>query len=131
MLLHAIILLFSWLVTIINISERVKKMVTLGFFVYGKYYGREDGNEGHIEIASRILSQKEAWKRHFETQAKTGWRDPVDFLVYIKGAVKIGNRWGKKVITYSSFHLDNEMQECISYYKMHGWRVEDIWNLKN
>ena len=52
-------------------------------------------------------------------------------MLYIKGTVKIGNRWGEKVITYSSFHLDNEMQECISYYKMHGWRAEDIWNLKN
>ena len=100
-------------------------MVVLGCFVYGKYYEQEK-DEGHIEIALRILASKPAWKNHFDNQAETGWEDPVDFLVFIKGAVKIGNRWGKKVITYSSAHLDKEMDACILEYKSHGWSTEDV-----
>lgn len=104
-------------------------MVDLGFFVYGEYYGQE-GKEGHIEIAYRILSKRPAWKNHFENQAKTKWRDPVDFLVFVKGAVKIGNRWGAKVITYSGAHMDKEMLTCIMEYKSHNWRLEDVALLK-
>lgn len=100
-------------------------MVELGFFVYNDYYGQE-GKEGHIEIAHRILSQKPAWRNHFELQARTKWKDPVDFLVFVKGAVKIGNRWGARVVTYSSAHMDKEMLTCLMEYKARGWKLEDV-----
>ena len=101
-------------------------MLEFGFFVYGEYYGR-NSNEGHIEIAQRILNKHPSWLSHFETQSK--WKDPVDFLVYFKGAVKIGNRWGKKVVSYSSYHMDKEMEGCLAEYKSARWQLDDMFLL--
>ena len=99
-------------------------MIELGFFLYGDYYGKEDPKEGHIEIAKRILAKRPAWLQHFRENGK--YRDPVDYLIFTKGAVKIGNRWGNKVITYDSKFLDKEIDTCLCEYRSHGWKDEDV-----
>lgn len=99
-------------------------MTTLGFFLYGDYYEKNSPTEGHIEIARRILNKRPAWLQHFEKNGK--YSDPVDYLIFTKGAVKIGNRWGKKVITYDSKFLDKEVETCLWVYMSRGWKVEDV-----
>ena len=104
-------------------------MLEFGFFIDGEYHGRKNSAEkGHIEIANRILEEHSSWKSHYETQNK--WKDPVDFLVFVKAAIKIGNRWGRRVVTYSSQHLNEEMQECIREYQKSNWAIEDVFYLK-
>lgn len=99
-------------------------MVKLGFFVYGEYYEQSNPEEGHIEIAMRILEGRPTWLQSFKANDK--YRDPVDFLIYTKGAVKIGNRWGAKVLSYNSRFLDKEMEGCICEYNSCGWILDDV-----
>ena len=108
-------------------KERVKKMLLkLGIFCYGKYYGKKFDSDGHIEIASRIIDSK-SWKSQFESDPK--WKDPVDFLIYRKGAIKIGNRWGARKLSYSSRMSDKETDGVIIEYQSAGWEIEDVYVL--
>ena len=109
-------------------NERVKTMhIKLGIFCYGEYYSKESTSEGHIEIAKRIINNKPSWRAQFESE--TRWKDPVDFLIYRKGAIKIGNRWGARKISYSSLMLDKETEGVLIEYQSAGWEVEDVYVL--
>lgn len=102
-------------------------MVTLGFYCYGNYYSKENSTDGHIEIARRILERKPSWLAAFNEN--TRYRDPVDFLIFCKGAIKIGSRFGMKTVIYSSRNLDKEMQTILMEYKNKGWKLEDVYLL--
>lgn len=72
-------------------------MVELGFILpTGDKYLQEANEEGHIEVARRVI-EKNSMSDRYE---RSKWNDPVDFLVFEEGALKIGNRWGAQVITY-------------------------------
>ena len=99
------------LIQLMNLKERrLLVMVQRGLgFILDKNtsFFQQEGEKGHIETALRVIEEI-GKKEKYEQQTK--WKDPVDFLVYSVGALKVGNRWKEKVITYCPYLVDKEMQ---------------------
>lgn len=81
------------------------------------------GEHGHIEVALRVISEIGKQKK-FEQQTK--WTDPVDFLVFTMGALKVGNRWNEKVVTYCPNAINTEIQDIIAEYRRERYKVDEV-----
>ena len=78
--------------------------------------------KGHIELATEIIRDMK-WEKEF---ARSGWGDRVDFLVYEKGALKIGTRFGDRVVSYYPPKLTKKTQGVLGDYQLRRYRVEEI-----
>ena len=97
----------------------------LGFILDKKTsFFQEEGERGHIEIALRVIEEI-GKKQKYETQTK--WKDPVDFLVYSIGVLKVGNRWEEKIITYCPYLVTSEIQDIIVEYKKERYKVDEVY----
>ena len=87
----------------------------LGFILdrESKFF-QEEGEKGHIEIALRVIKEIGKQKKY---EQQTKWKDPVDFLVYSIGALKVGNRWTERVVTYCPYVVTSEMLDIIAENK--------------
>ena len=97
----------------------------LGFILEsGEVFLRAIGDEeGHIEIAERIIQQK-GWSNEF---ASGCWgNNPVDFLIYEKGALKVGNRWGSRKVSYYPAKLSREVRDFIDEYRARNYEIEAV-----
>ena len=99
-------------------------LVRLGLWVFGDFYETDDPKNGHIEIAEMILNRKN-WKGQFEVSK---FSDPVDFLVFEKEAIKIGNCYCQNVITLSDKTKGREVDNVLVIYEKERWRIETIRN---
>ena len=87
--------------------------VTLGFVMpNGKTYDQENQSDGHIEIARRVITSENLDEKYKNSR----WNDPVDFLIFDEGALKVGNRWGKRVVSYYPNMITSVIQEYIESY---------------
>ena len=84
---------------------------------------QQKNDHGHIEIAFRLIS-KIGKTSQYEQQTK--WKDPVDFLVFTMGALKVGNRWNEKVITYCPNAISTEMRDIIAEYIKERYEVDEV-----
>ncbi len=96
----------------------------LGFYLpNGNKYFQLETEKGHIEVAMRVINIENLSER-FE---KSKWNDPVDFLIFDIGAIKIGNRWGSRVISYYPNLLDRKSEEVIAIYKMRHYDEDPVY----
>lgn len=82
-------------------------------------------NEGHIEVANRVIRIEKLEIKY--KNLITTWSDPVDFLVFVEGALKIGNRWGERVITYYPHALARNVRDEIESYVSRNYRKETVY----
>lgn len=79
----------------------------------------------HIDLAKRVIREmglEEEYK-------KSKWAcndNPVDYLVYAQGGIKLGTRWEERVIVYSLEDIQNQMYSVIKEYIARGYRVEKV-----
>lgn len=85
---------------------------------------KEESEKGHIEVALRVI-EGIGKKEEYERQAK--WKDPVDYLVFCIGALKVGNRWQERVITYYPYTVGNELQSIINEYKQAQYKIDEVF----
>lgn len=99
-------------------------MSELGFVLQnGDTYLRKTKSEGHIEIARRIINDTQMTK-DFE---KSSYTDPVDYLIFVQGALKIGSRWGDRVIVYYPAKVNKKIEEAISEYTQKNYREDKVY----
>lgn len=101
-----------------------QRVVRLGLWIWGDFYETDDPKNGHIEIAYQIINKK-GWQGQFEASK---FEDPVDFLIFEKEGVKIGNRYGKNVITLCDKTKGREVDNVLLIYEMEGWFIDYIHN---
>lgn len=78
---------------------------------------------GHIELAYEII-EAERWEQEFH---KSDWKNhPVDFLLYEKGALKIGTKYGDRKVTYYPPKLSRKANIVLYEYKARQFEVEEI-----
>lgn len=99
-------------------------LVRLGLWVFGDFYETDDPKNGHREIAKTIISQR-GWEGQYEVSK---FNDPVDFLVFVKEAIKIGNCYCQNVITLSDGTKGREVDNVLVIYEKERWRIENIRN---
>lgn len=88
-------------------------------------YTKMDDERGHIEIARRIIREIGLEKRYKDS--KWGKMDnPVDYLVYEEGAIKIGNRWGAKIITYCPDSISRKIYPKLQEYIDDWYQVDEV-----
>lgn len=101
----------------------VAQIDDLGFVMpNGDKYLREQENHGHIEVAEKIIAEERLTLR-FE---KSQWEDPVDFLLFEEGALKIGSRYGERVISYYPNLLTRKVRDAILEYKSKNYREDSV-----
>lgn len=78
---------------------------------------------GHIELAYQII-EAERWEHEFH---KSDWRNhPVDFLLYEKGALKIGTKYGDRKVSYYPPKLTRKADIVLCEYKSRQFDIEEI-----
>lgn len=95
----------------------------LGFVMPNGYkYLREQEDHGHIEVAKKIIAEEKLSARY----QKSPWKDPVDFLLFEEGALKVGNRWGERVILYYPNLLTKRVKDAILEYRAIHYREDSV-----
>ena len=98
--------------------------VSLGFVMpNGKTYDQENQSEGHIEIARRVIEAENLVEKYQNSK----WNDPVDFLLFVEGALKVGNRWGKRVVSYYPNMLTSTIQKHLESYKNRCYAEDKVY----
>ena len=100
----------------------------LGFVLSdGEKFLKEESERGHIEVAFRILNASSRMKGRFE---RSIWApdNPVDFLIFEEGAIKVGNRWGDtRIIQYYPYMLCRKVEEIFAEYCSLNYDVREVY----
>lgn len=92
-----------------------------------KTFVKEKGEKGHIEIAVRTIREIGAESRY--KKSKWGKMDnPVDFLVYEEGAIKLGTRWEDRVVTYCPNSMSKKLYPVVREYNMRSYRIDEVYD---
>lgn len=86
---------------------------------------RQSPKEGHIEIAERIIRQLGVTKKYENSQ----WgkmNNPVDYLVYVEGGVKVGTRWNNRVVTYCPNSLKRKLYKVLGEYVQRSYKIDKV-----
>lgn len=98
--------------------------MNLGFILStGEKAFRDSEKDGHIEVAERIIKSNAGMAAKYEHSI---WRDPVDFLIFDEGALKVGNRYGVLVITYYPKLLSKPVKDAIIEYRALGYKEDRL-----
>lgn len=92
-----------------------------------KVFKKEREEKGHIEIAVRTIREIGAESRY--KKSKWGKMDnPVDYLVYEEGAIKLGTRWEDRVVTYCPNSMSKKLYPVVREYIMRSYRVDEVFD---
>lgn len=86
---------------------------------------RETPKEGHIEIAERIIRQLGATKKYKNSR----WgkmNNPVDYLVYEEGGLKIGTRWDHRIVTYCPNSVKRKLYKVLREYINRSYKIDEV-----
>ena len=101
-----------------------KRIARLGLWIFGDMYETNDQKNGHIEIANKVIEQN-GWKGQFQVSK---FNDPVDFLIFEKEAIKIGNQLGKNIITLADNTSGREVDNLLVIYEKMRWKIDYVHN---
>lgn len=102
-------------------------MVKLGFCLPdGTEIFQQDDQDNHVDIAFRLINQK-GWKVYFEQSSES---DPVDYLVFRCGALKVGNRYFGKTVSFYPNRISLHIQQKINEYKALGYEIDFAQNIE-
>lgn len=109
----------------------LKERLELGFILSsGERYFKEESEKGHIEVAMRILNMPEnkSLKLMYERSVWSSMNNPVDFLVFEEGALKVGIKYGtEKVLLYYPYMISHKTDEALAEYMSKHYRICEVY----
>ena len=104
--------------------------MSLGFILLSndettKEFIRRKDERGHIEVAIRAIRECNLQQKY----EKSKWgkmNNPVDFLVFEEGAIKLGTRWEDRVITYCPNSISKKLYALVQDYINRMYRVDEV-----
>ncbi|MBQ3409256.1 MAG: hypothetical protein IJH12_08655 [Clostridia bacterium] len=109
----------------------LEERLELGFILSnGKCYFKEDSEKGHIEVAVRILNlpENKSLKSRYEKSVWGDMNNPVDFLVFEEGALKVGIKYGtERVVVFYPYMISRKTDEAIAEYRSKHYRVCEVY----
>lgn len=95
-----------------------------GFYLYagGEFVKIEDPLKGHNGLAVKIIKDK-GWEEQYKCSK---YKDPVDFLIFVKEAIKVGNQLGEEIVTISCNTKGREVDEVLVKYEKLGWKIDIV-----
>ena len=90
-----------------------------------KEFIRREGERGHIEVALRAISECNLQSKY----EKSKWgkmNNPVDFLVFEEGAIKLGTRWEDRVVTFCPNSISKKLYVLVQDYINRMYRVDEV-----
>ena len=92
-----------------------------------KAFFKEKGEKGHIEVALRTIRVMDLQEKY----EKSKWgkmNNPVDFLVFEEGALKLGTRWEDRVLTYCPNSISKKIYPVIREYISRIYRIDEVYD---
>lgn len=77
----------------------------------------------HGALAEIILQKNEELRKEFEQSKRS---NPVDFLIYQKGYLKISNQGYYHKIVFTSLNISDKQRRIIMGFKQEGYEVDDL-----
>lgn len=103
-------------------------MTQIGFHLPDGFELFQESNlDNHVDIALRIIKEK-GWEEYLQ---QSNYSDPVDFLVFNCGALKVGNCYLGKIVTVYPSKVSPYIQERINFYKKEGYQIDFASNLRH
>lgn len=109
----------------------LEERLEIGFVLSnGERYFKEESESGHIEVAFRILNlpENKSLKNMYEKSVWGNMNNPVDFLVFEEGALKVGIKYGtERVLLYYPYMVSRKTDEAMVEYKSRHYRICEVY----
>ena len=88
---------------------------------------KQENEKGHIEIALRLIRML-GWQEKYQRSKWGKMNNPVDYLVFEEGAIKLGTRWEDRVITYCPNTIEKRIYPIIRDYSNRRYRLDEVYD---